>query len=322
MNLRREYRHSVSKVVLVGLFKLGLLSNQRRFVGTPWFGWADVISSLFARSVRLREIVGLEDECFKTQIWELVEPGSFFLNVKKDLVRSGDVFRHHPENPDDFRACYNLGTVLMRLRITRGRLILQTRYRASGRVPESYGCLGGVLLKLRRPRAVKSVETDCCVLTDSPCLYNLNVALRQLSRMNEAIALSFRILQISYSVDVGAPGQQLEAEDDHQITATTITRSSKAEGVVFICVKWGSKYDADYVNAMYRALKRHWTRTDEEMRLICMTDDTSGITSEVECKPFPPAAASGGWRAWWLKACIFSGDGGIRRQAPRFLGVP
>jgi hypothetical protein len=240
----------------------------------------------------------------------LLQLGSLLLNVKKDLVKSGDVFRRCiAENPDDFRAYYNLGTVLDETQDYEGAASSFKRaIERDGRVPESYGCLGGVLLKLRRPREAVKVCRDglLVVPTDSPCLYNLNVALRQLSRMNEAIDLCFRILQISCSIDVGAPGQQLEAEDDHQITATTITRSSKAEGVVFICVKWGSKYDADYVNAMYRALKRHWTRTDGEMRLICMTDDTSGITSEVECKPFPPAAASGGWRAWWLKACIFS----------------
>ena len=258
----------------------------------------------------------------------LLQLGSLLLNAKKNLSKAGDVFRRCiSENPEDFRAYYNLGTVLDAPGETQdyegAARSFKSAIMCDGRVIESYGCLSGVLLKLRRPREAAKVCRDGLLVipTDSPCLYNLNVALRQLSRMNEAIDFSFKVLQKSYSLDFGGAGPpRLVMEDERegrlggQILVDVLedeadipgVSSGGRGGVIFICVKWGKKYDADYVNAIYYALRRHWTRNNEGVRLICLTDDPSGVASEVECKSFPPAAINGRWRAWWLKACIFS----------------
>ncbi|MGD7653330.1 MAG: glycosyl transferase [Verrucomicrobiales bacterium] len=51
-----------------------------------------------------------------------------------------------------------------------------------------------------------------------------------------------------------------------------------------ICMKWGTAYGPEYVNVMFGMLRRNITG---DFRLICFTDDSSGVRSEVECMPLP-----------------------------------
>lgn len=51
-----------------------------------------------------------------------------------------------------------------------------------------------------------------------------------------------------------------------------------------ICMKWGTRYGSEYVNRLYGAMKR---QTNRPTRLVCFTDDTHGIQSEVETHPIP-----------------------------------
>ena len=51
-----------------------------------------------------------------------------------------------------------------------------------------------------------------------------------------------------------------------------------------ICMKWGSRYGADFVNRMYSAIQRN---TERETQLICLTDDPSGIGENIRCEPIP-----------------------------------
>ena len=50
----------------------------------------------------------------------------------------------------------------------------------------------------------------------------------------------------------------------------------------FICVKWGDKFPAYYVNRLLRGIERHYTG---DVRFICVTDDTTGIDPKVETVP-------------------------------------
>ena len=51
-----------------------------------------------------------------------------------------------------------------------------------------------------------------------------------------------------------------------------------------ICMKWGVRYNYNYVNNLYDSIKRH---TNKKTQLICFTDDQSNIHKEVICKPLP-----------------------------------
>jgi hypothetical protein len=66
-----------------------------------------------------------------------------------------------------------------------------------------------------------------------------------------------------------------------------------------ICVKWGTRYGADYVNRLYGMAARH---VSGPMRFVCLTDDRTGIRREVECADLPelgcehPRNTRGKWR--------------------------
>lgn len=51
-----------------------------------------------------------------------------------------------------------------------------------------------------------------------------------------------------------------------------------------ICIKWGEKYGPEYVNRLYGMLSRHLT---PPFRLICFTDDETGLRPEIEPRPMP-----------------------------------
>ncbi len=51
-----------------------------------------------------------------------------------------------------------------------------------------------------------------------------------------------------------------------------------------ICMKWGTRYGAEFVNRLYSAIQRN---TDRKTRLVCFTDDSSGINPLVQCEPIP-----------------------------------
>ncbi|WP_411357924.1 glycosyltransferase family protein [Pseudidiomarina salilacus] len=51
-----------------------------------------------------------------------------------------------------------------------------------------------------------------------------------------------------------------------------------------LCIKWGQKYGADYVNTLYSMVSRHLSRP---FRFVCLTDDNEDIREEVEVKPIP-----------------------------------
>ncbi len=65
-----------------------------------------------------------------------------------------------------------------------------------------------------------------------------------------------------------------------------------------ICVKWGDKYPAAYVNMLHDMVKRNLSGA---YRFVCLTDDAQGIHPAVECFPIPfvhPewSGREGGWR--------------------------
>lgn len=66
-----------------------------------------------------------------------------------------------------------------------------------------------------------------------------------------------------------------------------------------LCMKWGTMYGPEYVNILYSMIARNITGP---FRLICFTDDPTGIRSEVRCYPLPelgceiPPDVPGKWK--------------------------
>lgn len=65
-----------------------------------------------------------------------------------------------------------------------------------------------------------------------------------------------------------------------------------------ICVKWGKKYNNEYVNKLYRAIKRNLTKP---FQFILFTDDNTGIDSNIQIEEL-----SNEIDGWWNKTQIFN----------------
>lgn len=73
-----------------------------------------------------------------------------------------------------------------------------------------------------------------------------------------------------------------------------------------VCMKWGKRYPADYVNRLYSMLQRHTTRPTE---LVCYTDDASGLDPAIRVQQLPdvPIGEPYCW-AGWRKLAIWNRD--------------
>jgi hypothetical protein len=86
-----------------------------------------------------------------------------------------------------------------------------------------------------------------------------------------------------------------------------------------LCMKWGTKYGAEYVNQLYGMVRMNLSRP---FRLICLTDDRTGIRPEVEILPLPAMGTTEGIqvRGWW-KVGLFSEEVGDLSGPALFLDL-
>jgi hypothetical protein len=66
-----------------------------------------------------------------------------------------------------------------------------------------------------------------------------------------------------------------------------------------VCLKYGSKYDAEYVNKLYSMTKRHCT---VDYKFVCITEDAIGLNSNIEVLPLIIDPEISGW---WYKIMLF-----------------
>ena len=72
------------------------------------------------------------------------------------------------------------------------------------------------------------------------------------------------------------------------------------------CMKWGTLYSADYVNTLYSMVKRNLSY---DFKMVCFTDDDSGIRKEVTCFPIPEVDIPGNLpERMWKKLTTLKGD--------------
>ena len=86
-----------------------------------------------------------------------------------------------------------------------------------------------------------------------------------------------------------------------------------------ICMKWGKKFSAAYVNRLYAMVSRNM---DSNFRFVCFTEDSVGIRSEVEIQALPelelpPGLPERGWR----KLTVFKKDFGGLSGPTLFLDL-
>ena len=70
-----------------------------------------------------------------------------------------------------------------------------------------------------------------------------------------------------------------------------------------ICIKWGTKFGADYVNRLYKMVEKNLTIPH---RFVCFTDNSDGIKDEIEIRPLPELNDEGLPEKAWKKLGLFS----------------
>lgn len=222
--------------------------------------------------------------------------------------------------PEDFRAYFNLALQLAGQPTEQDEAVqlLEEAYRLAPHVVEVYANLAG--LHIKRGRAAEATEWCERGLTldpgNSECLYNMNVALRQEGRMREALVRTWERLGhlLSSSSSAEKSEDSLPRPPQPPPLAQAASASPlEAHDVAFVCVKWGTKYGPEYVNALYGGLQRHfWScphyPSQSQPLLVCLTDDPSGVRQEVQVSPLPDSTSSA-WRGWWLKGHLFNSVG-------------
>ena len=68
-----------------------------------------------------------------------------------------------------------------------------------------------------------------------------------------------------------------------------------------VCLKWGTKYSADYVNRLYNMVNRH---LDAPFSFYCMTENSEGVYPEINILPLPNLELKG----WWYKLYLFKNE--------------
>ncbi len=81
-----------------------------------------------------------------------------------------------------------------------------------------------------------------------------------------------------------------------------------------ICIKYGNRYGPEYVNRLHSGLRRN---SESDIRLVCMTDDRTGIHPEIEVVPLADEPfhqrmftkmEKEGWQAPYRKVSLYRPD--------------
>ena len=89
------------------------------------------------------------------------------------------------------------------------------------------------------------------------------------------------------------------AQLDQEMGLLDVTPLSSKNYVA--CLKWGTKYNAEYVNKLYNMVNRNITIP---YKFVCFTEDPKGIDSNIKTYPLPKIQADG----WWYKPMFVGAD--------------
>jgi hypothetical protein len=81
-----------------------------------------------------------------------------------------------------------------------------------------------------------------------------------------------------------------------------------------ICLKWGNKYSAEYVNKLYAMVSRN---ISFDFEFVCFTENPAGIDKAIRIEPLPKLPVQG----WWFKPWFFSKDLPIKEGTILYLDL-
>lgn len=149
-------------------------------------------------------------------------------------------------------------------------------------------------LQAAKDHIEKSIELN----PESEAHINLGNVLRQLHLKEEAIEHVWKQVELK-AAEKGVEFQKPPQLDinNHQLP------ENHMEGPLHVvCVKWGTKYGPEYVNKLFRGVKKYLTEV--EFDFTCFTENSEGLQEGVNWKELPE-----NWSGWWGKASLFSDHG-------------
>lgn len=129
--------------------------------------------------------------------------------------------------------------------------------------------------------------------------FNVATALRRLGRQAEAVRFSWKTI-----LDLTSSSHEDISKHLNPINCSSnpsCSDNNTKQHLTVVCVKWGKKYDSEYVLKLFRGVKRH---LNQEHDFVCFTDDDKGLrdVKGIMIRKFTET----GWTGWWNKATLFS----------------
>lgn len=94
-----------------------------------------------------------------------------------------------------------------------------------------------------------------------------------------------------------AERKERKAREKAGLSVTQPTPATDKKYIV--CLKWGDKYSAEYVNKLHNMVAKHCTLDYE---FVCFTENSAGIDKNIRTEPLPSLPVKG----WWYKPYFFS----------------
>jgi len=192
-------------------------------------------------------------------------------------------------------------------------------------VQATFSSLSSIYVKLSSPLAsllsvrVSMILTELLtkegevVRYDNVDCYNFNVANRMCGRSEDGIRWSrgevFSRVCRRNRTDDGAGVYLPPTVSEEDISTESGENEEEPLGTSFLCVKYGTKYGAEYVNKLVEGIRRHLPENSAGVKFICYTDDSSGIDESVEIRPLGKKIfrkqGYGKPPGWWYKSLLF-----------------
>ena len=134
----------------------------------------------------------------------------------------------------------------------------------------------------------------------SEAYINMNNLIRQLGYDKQAYRLTWMKFRRSFQSDptnTAVIFQEPVHIDCKELSSGSDFSRDPNKPLNVVCVKFGTKYGADYVNKLYFGVKKHLSNTHT---FSCFTEDPTGLDSAILIQPMRHT-----WKTWWSKVQIF-----------------
>lgn len=238
------------------------------------------------------------------------------------------------------RAYFGLGTCLAALR--RREEAMEAFNNALTLSPHMVGAhvnLAGVLLGMKRfdesvARCRRALELEP---GSREAVMNLANGLRNLGRRGEAVSLVWQHILEKGLEDASSESTASVNDTSMQLSraCTDVSASRSAfpapihcrdwisfavdkprELPIIVCLKWGQRYDSNYVNRLHSGVRKHLPSYARDAAFVCFTDAGEGIDESIEIRPLPQ-----GLPLWWGKAHLFSEEAGLDGRRVLYLDL-